>query len=61
MQHLSEFEHTCGGTETAFVRFYRNDPVPTFKYTRWHVLRLSPQAAVLGLFTTPFIIPNARG
>jgi hypothetical protein len=35
--------------ETAFVRFYRNDPVPTFKYTRWHVLHLSPQAAVLSL------------
>jgi hypothetical protein len=36
--------------QTAFVRFYRNDPLPTFKYTRWHVLRLSPQAAVLALF-----------
>jgi hypothetical protein len=36
--------------QTAYVRFYRNDPVPTFKYTRWHVLRLSPQAAVLGLY-----------
>lgn len=35
--------------ETAFVRFYRNDPLPTFKYTRWHVLHLSPQAAVLSL------------
>ena len=35
--------------ETAFVRFYRNDPQPTFKYTRWHVLHLSPQAAVLSL------------
>ncbi|HVF45776.1 MAG TPA: hypothetical protein VM936_22300 [Pyrinomonadaceae bacterium] len=35
--------------ETAFVRFYRNDPVPTFKYTRWHVLHISPQAAVLSL------------
>jgi hypothetical protein len=35
--------------ETAFVRFYRNDPVPTFKYTRWHALHLSPQAAVLSL------------
>ncbi|MFL6282046.1 MAG: TolB family protein [Pyrinomonadaceae bacterium] len=39
--------------QTAFVRFYRNDPLPTFKYTRWHVLRLSPQAAVLGLFQPP--------
>jgi hypothetical protein len=39
--------------QTAFVRFYRNDPLPTFKYTRWHVLRLSPQAAVLGLFKPP--------
>jgi hypothetical protein len=34
--------------ETAFVRFYNNEPLPTFKYTRWHVLHLSPQAAVLG-------------
>jgi hypothetical protein len=39
--------------QTAFVRFYRNDPLPTFKYTRWHVLRLSPQAAVLGLAVPP--------
>jgi hypothetical protein len=35
--------------ETAYVRFYRNDPLPTFKYTRWHALHLSPQAAVLSL------------
>lgn len=41
--------------ETAFVRFYRNDPVPTFKYTRWHVLHLSPQAAVLSLLEMPRI------
>ncbi|HVF43206.1 MAG TPA: hypothetical protein VM936_09355 [Pyrinomonadaceae bacterium] len=41
--------------ETAFVRFYRNDPLPTFKYTRWHVLHLSPQAAVLSLLKTPRI------
>jgi hypothetical protein len=34
--------------ETAFVRFYNNEPLPTFKYTRWHALHLSPQAAVLG-------------
>ena len=39
--------------QTAFVRFYRNDPLPTFKYTRWHVLRLSPQAAVLSLLDPP--------
>jgi hypothetical protein len=37
---------------TAFVHIYHDEPV--FKYPRWHVLRLSPQAAVLGLFqTTP--------
>ena len=35
--------------ETAYVRFYRNDPLPSFKYTRWHVLHLSPQAAVLSV------------
>jgi len=35
--------------ETAFVRFYRSEPLPTFKYTRWHALHLSPQAAVVGL------------
>lgn len=45
--------------QTAFVRFYRNDPVPTFKYTRWHVLRLSPQAAVLSLLEPPRF-PNAK-
>ena len=33
--------------ETAFVRFYRTEPLPTFKYTRWHALHLSPQAAML--------------
>jgi hypothetical protein len=37
--------------QTAFVRFYRTEPLPTFKYTRWHALRLSPQAAVLSLLT----------
>ena len=37
---------------TAFVHIYHDEPV--FKYPRWHVLRLSPQAAVLSLFqTTP--------
>lgn len=46
--------------ETAFVRFYRNDPVPTLKYTRWHVLHLSPQAAVLSLLEPPRI-RTARG
>ena len=35
--------------ETAFVRFYRTEPLPTFKYTRWHALHLSPQAAVVSL------------
>jgi dipeptidyl aminopeptidase/acylaminoacyl peptidase len=34
--------------QTAFVHIYHNEPV--FKYPRWHVLRLSPQAAVLSLF-----------
>ncbi len=33
--------------QTAFVRFYSNDPVPVFSYARWHVVRLYPQAAVL--------------
>ena len=32
--------------QTAFVHIYHDEPV--FKYPRWHVLRLSPQAAVLG-------------
>jgi hypothetical protein len=37
---------------TAFVHIYHDEPV--FKYPRWHVLRLSPQAAVLSLLqTTP--------
>ena len=39
--------------QTAFVHFYSNDPVPTFRYARWHVLRLSPQAAVLSLLSPP--------
>jgi hypothetical protein len=39
--------------QTAFVHFYSNDPVPTFRYSRWHVLHLSPQATVLGLLSPP--------
>ena len=35
---------------TAFVHIYHDEPV--FKYPRWHVLHLSPQAAVLGLLQT---------
>lgn len=31
--------------QTAFVRFYGNDP--TFKYMRWHVVHIHPQSAVL--------------
>jgi hypothetical protein len=38
--------------QTAFVRFYSNDPLPTFKYTRWHVIRIYPQSAVISR-TTP--------
>ena len=33
--------------QTAFVHIYHDEPV--FKYPRWHVLHLSPQAAVLSL------------
>ncbi len=33
--------------QTAFVRFFQNEPVPVSSYKRWHVLRLSPQAALL--------------
>jgi hypothetical protein len=32
---------------TGFVRYYQNSPEPTRSYLRWHVLHLSPQAAVL--------------
>jgi hypothetical protein len=35
--------------QTAFVHIYHDEPV--FKYPRWHVLHLSPQAAVLSLYT----------
>jgi hypothetical protein len=35
--------------QTAFVRFYRNEALPTFKYTRWHVVHVSAQAALLSL------------
>jgi hypothetical protein len=37
--------------QTAFVHIYPDEPV--FKYPRWHVLHVSPQAAVLSLFRTP--------
>jgi hypothetical protein len=33
--------------QTAFVHFYRNELLPTFKYTRWHRIHIYPQAAVL--------------
>ncbi len=39
--------------QTAFVRFYSNDPLPTFKYTRWHVIRIYPQTAVLSRGAAP--------
>ncbi|HEY0101006.1 MAG TPA: hypothetical protein VGB76_18920 [Pyrinomonadaceae bacterium] len=32
---------------TGFVRYYQNSPEPTRSYLRWHLLHLSPQAAVL--------------
>ncbi|HYP00426.1 MAG TPA: hypothetical protein VER76_09585 [Pyrinomonadaceae bacterium] len=32
---------------TGFVRYYQNSPEPTRGYLRWHVLHLSPQAAVM--------------
>jgi hypothetical protein len=32
---------------TGFVRYYQNNPEPTRGYLRWHILHLSPQAAVL--------------
>ncbi|HEX8351379.1 MAG TPA: hypothetical protein VF611_00535 [Pyrinomonadaceae bacterium] len=42
--------------QTAFVHIYHDEPV--FKYPRWHVLRLSPQAAVLGLFQPGLVQPT---
>ncbi|HEV2706963.1 MAG TPA: hypothetical protein VGV59_13625 [Pyrinomonadaceae bacterium] len=33
--------------QTAYVRYYKDQPVPNISYPRWHVLHLSPQAAVL--------------
>jgi len=33
--------------QTAFVRFYGNEPMPTFKYARWHLVHLHPQAVLL--------------
>ena len=37
--------------QTAFVHIYQNEPV--VKYQRWHLMRVSPQAAVLGLLRPP--------
>ena len=37
--------------QTAFVHIYHDEPV--FKYPRWHVLHVSPQAAVLGRLRLP--------
>ena len=33
--------------QTAYVRYYPDQPIPNVSYPRWHVLHLSPQAAVL--------------
>lgn len=33
--------------QTAYVRFFENEPVPVVSYKRWHVVRLYPQAALL--------------
>jgi hypothetical protein len=33
--------------QTAYVRYFENEPVPVISYKRWHVLRLYPQAALL--------------
>ena len=33
--------------QTAFVRFYRDEPVPVTTYARWHVVKIYPQAAVV--------------
>jgi hypothetical protein len=33
--------------QTAFVRFYRGEPAPVTTYPRWHVIKLSAQAAVV--------------
>jgi hypothetical protein len=37
--------------QTAFARIYQNEPV--VRYQRWHVVRVSPQAAVLGRLKLP--------
>jgi hypothetical protein len=37
--------------QTAFAHIYHDEPV--FKYPRWHVLHVSPQAAVLGRLGLP--------
>ncbi len=33
--------------QTAFVHFYRDEPVPVTTYPRWHVVKIYPQAAVV--------------
>ena len=37
--------------QTAFVHIYHDEPV--FKYPRWHVVHVSPQATVLGRLRLP--------
>lgn len=46
--------------QTGFVRLYRNEALPTLKYTRWHVLHLSPQAAILNA-GAGYGVPGAVG
>lgn len=33
--------------QTAFVHFYSNEPVPTVRYVRWHVVKLYPQSTLV--------------
>jgi hypothetical protein len=33
--------------QTAYVRFFPNEPVPTVRYERWHVVKLYPQATLV--------------
>lgn len=44
---LEWFEPETLFAQTAYVRYFANEPMPVVSYKRWHVLRLSPQAALL--------------
>ena len=44
--------------QTAYIRFFPNEPVPTVRYERWHVVKLYPQATLVSRRRLPRRSPS---